>query len=100
MLTNWEAEKRSLESVKTGSINTDKKEWTWNQNSDGYEGVSLYGGEVLWFQHSHNPHAGGAAQEQSFIDFLANGAACFVPNELRQELYEAVKRIAGDKKQK
>lgn len=100
MLSIWKKEKQSLESVKTESIISNKKEWTWNHNSDGYEGVSLYGDEVLWFSHSHNPHAGGAAQGQSFADFLADGAAGFVPNEFRQELYEAVKRLAGDNKQK
>lgn len=97
MLTIWEKEKQSLESTKAESINPNKKEWTWNHNSDGYEGVSLYSGEVLWFSHSNNPYGGGAAQGQSFADFLANGACCFIPTEFRQELYEAVKRIAGDK---
>lgn len=94
MLSIWEKEKQNLERLESKSINPAKKEWTWNHNSDGYEGVSLYGREVLWFSHSHNPHAGGMAQEQSFEDFFANGAACFIPNEFRQEFYEAVKRLA------
>ncbi|HRH44962.1 MAG TPA: hypothetical protein PKY82_25210 [Pyrinomonadaceae bacterium] len=98
MLSIWEKEKQNLESLESKSIDPNKKEWTWNHNSEGYEGVSLYSDEVLWFSHTHNPHSGGAAQEQSFADFLANGACCFIPNEFRKELYEAVKRIAGDKK--
>ena len=100
MLSIWEKEKLSLERVKTEPINTNKKEWTWNHNSVGYEGVHLYEKQVLWFTHTHNPHGGGGANGQSFEDFLANGAACFIPNEFRLELYEAVKRLAGDNKQK
>lgn len=100
MLSIWEKEKLRLESTKAKSIDPNKKEWTWNHNSEGYEGVHLYEGQVLWFTHTHNPHGGGGANGQSFADFLANGACCFIPNEFRQELYEAVKRIAGDIKQK
>lgn len=93
MLSNWQKEKRVLESVKKETPKTDKKEWTWNHNSDGYEGVHLYEGQVLWFQHSHNPHTGGAASGQSFEDFMENGAACSIPSEFLKELYDVVKSL-------
>ncbi|HMS40682.1 MAG TPA: hypothetical protein PKE69_10675 [Pyrinomonadaceae bacterium] len=97
MISTWQKEKRDLESVKTETPKTDKKEWTWNHNADGYEGVHLYEGQVLWFQHSHNPHAGGAASGQSFEDFLENGASCAIPSEFLKELYDAVKKLSEKK---
>ena len=79
MISNRDKERRVLESVETKPPDLNKKEWTWNEDQYGYEGVHLYGGEVLWFTHTHNPHAGGAAHSQSFEDFLENGAAGSMP---------------------
>ena len=95
MLSNWDKGKTSFGKLKTKPSNPDKKEWTWNEDQYGYEGVHLYGGEVLWFTHTHNPHHGGAAHSQSFEDFLANGAAGSIPGEYFQELYEAVKYLVS-----
>ncbi len=97
-LSNWLKEKRDLEKTETKPSDFNKREWTWNENQYGYEGVHIYGGEVTWFQHSHNPHHGGAACSQSFKDFLENGPSCTTPGEYFTELYETVKFIASQKK--
>ena len=96
MLTVWEKQKLGLE---TQTAETNKKEWTWNEDQYGYEGVHLYEGQVLWFTHTHNPHGGGGANGQSFEDFLTNGASNFIPGEFLPELYDAVKILAGQKEE-
>lgn len=97
LLSNWEKAKRDLEIARTNPFDPDKKEWIWNENQSGYEGVHLYEGQVLWFSHSHNPHSGGAASGQSFEDFLENGAACAIPDEFLPELYAVVKYLVSQK---
>lgn len=92
-LTEWQKEQRALEIAKNKPPDLNKKEWTWNHTANSYEGVSLYGKEVLWFEHCHNPHAGGGASEQSFEDFLQNGPSCSIPSEFLPELYEVVKKL-------
>ncbi len=91
MPSKWEKEKQSLKDIRITPAKPGKKEWTWNHNSDGYEGVSIYGEEVLWFSHAHNPHASGGAQTQSFENFLEKGPACSTPSEYFPELFEAVR---------
>lgn len=97
MISGWQKEKQSLENAASETPAVHKKEWTWNHTADGFEGVHLYENQVVWFEHSHNPHAGGAAREQQFEDFLENGAACFIPGEFLHELYDAVKFYASQK---
>ncbi len=94
-LSKWQKEQQNLEIAKNKLANLNKKEWTWNHNADSYEGVHLYEGQVLWFQHCHNPHSGGGANGQSFEDFLQNGPSCGMPDELFKELYEVVKNLAS-----
>ncbi|MEZ5427775.1 MAG: hypothetical protein R2747_16010 [Pyrinomonadaceae bacterium] len=93
-LTKWEKQVKDLEKA---SFRTEKQEWIWNETAGGYEGVHLREGVVLWFQHSHNPHAGGGALEQSFEDFLNNGPACRTPPEFLPELYHAVRKLSEAK---
>ena len=97
MLSNREKEKQDLESVEIKPPDVNKKEWTWNEDQYGYEGVHLYEGQVLWFTHTHNPHGGGGANGQSFEDFLANGASNFIPGEFLPELYAAVTYLVSQK---
>lgn len=94
-LTEWQKQQKALEIEKNKPSDLNKKEWTWNHTADGYEGVSLYGNEVLQFEHCQNPHAGGGAREQSFEDFLQNGSACSIPGEFLKELYDVVKNLAS-----
>jgi len=99
MLSNWEKEKQELENFETNLPDLNKKEWIWNENQYGYEGVHLYEGQVLWFTHTHNPHGGGA-NGQSFEDFLANGASGSIPGEFLPELYAVVQWIVSQKGKK
>jgi|GEM_PF-1759622 len=48
-------------------------EWRFNITPHRYDGVIFEGGELLWFTHANNPHAGGGASKQSFKDFLEKG---------------------------
>lgn len=100
LLSTWQKEKRDLEIVEAKPQDLNKKEWTWNEDNYGYEGVHLYEDEVLWFTHTHNPHGGGGANGQSFEDFLANGASNFIPGEFLPELYAAVKYLVSQRGKK
>lgn len=91
MLTPWQKQKQVLENEPAQSPKT---EWTWNETKDGYEGVHLREGVVLWFEHCHNPHTGGAASSQSFEEFLEDGPCCAMPHEFINELYQSVKILA------
>jgi hypothetical protein len=100
MLSNWEKEKQNLKVAETKPPSLNKKEWIWNEDQYGYEGVHLYEGQVLWFTHTHNPHGGGGANGQSFEDFLENGASNFIPGEFLPELYAAVEYLVSQKGKK
>ncbi len=48
--------------------------WTWDEKEEGYQGVQILEGKLLWFTHRENPHSPSAgAAFQEFDDFLKNG---------------------------
>lgn len=52
-----------------------KREWTWNENDVGCEGVHTFEGKLVWYRFSGNPHGSQAAANQHFADFLEAGPA-------------------------
>lgn len=80
-----------------------QREWRWAETSWGYEGVHTYEGKLLWFSHSHNPHAGGGALEQSFESFLASGPTvqgeARPPDEILIKICQAVRRLTAQGQQ-
>lgn len=76
-------------------------DWTWvpSRSWEWSEGMSTCGvhtaeGQLVWW--SRPAGAGGyfgeVAREQSFADFLQNGAPVFVPDEVSKELRQILRR--------
>ncbi len=59
----------------------------------GHEGVHTYEGQLLWYSHSHNPHAGGGALGQRYVDFLADGPPVTVPEPILREICQVVREM-------
>lgn len=70
-----------------------QQEWTWDVTQWGHEGVHTYEGQLLWYSHSHNPHAGGGAAGQQYADFLANGPPVAVPEPILREICQVVRQL-------
>ena len=70
-----------------------RHDWHWNITDHGYEGVDTLGAGLLWYAHSHNPHAGGAALDQDFAGFLESGPALPAPDAVLMELVQAVRAL-------
>ncbi|MFH2105745.1 MAG: hypothetical protein ABII22_00650 [Candidatus Micrarchaeota archaeon] len=87
-----------------GKITIPKKQWTWNHRvfpggGSCYEGANTYSGKLIWFQEGVPSYAHGAASEQSFEDFLANGPSVTgVPKEIITELREVIRKAIKSSK--
>jgi hypothetical protein len=91
ILTPWEELVRRVESTPPPPGWAPKNRWEWNATRSGYEGVALEEGGLVWYQHSHDAHAGGAAREQSYESYLATGPdVAPPPAEIGEEIYRAV----------
>lgn len=72
------------------------KEWKFNENSNGYEGVHTYDHELVWFFVYNKPHGFiikslSKKKRQSFEHFLGSGPknpGC--PVDVLMDLYEVV----------
>lgn len=95
LLTAWQTFLSRLADPPAGPDFKARREWTWDVTPSGYEGVHTYEGHVVWFSHSHNPHAGGGASTQTFASFLANGPPVPLPAPLLEELCQAVRVLAS-----
>lgn len=95
VLTPWQRFLNQVPGQSPGSVATLKKEWTWAVTQWGYEGVHTYEGQLLWYSHSHNPHAGGGASGQSFADFLAAGPPVAVPEPILVKICQVVRLMVG-----
>ena len=62
------------------------REWTWNETSEGYDGVHTYEGKIVWYNFKGNPHAGGGGVSQSFHQFLTRGTNSSAPDYVVKEL--------------
>ncbi|MBX0327214.1 hypothetical protein K2Z83_05910 [Oscillochloris sp. ZM17-4] len=91
-LSPWQIFMSALPPAKPGL--QARHEWSWDVTQWGYKGVHTYEGCLLWFSHSHNPHAGGGASEQSFARFLKDGPAHPIPEPQLVELCHAVRALA------
>ncbi|NNJ09758.1 WD40 repeat domain-containing protein [Chloroflexales bacterium ZM16-3] len=94
LLTAWQTFMSRVPDPPTESGFKARREWTWGATQWGYEGVHSYEGCLLWFSHSHNPHAGGGASEQSFASFLKDGPAQPIPDHLLIEVAQSVRALA------
>lgn len=93
VLTPWQRFLNQVPRQQPDSEATLKKEWTWDVTQWGYEGVHTYEGQLLWYSHSHNPHAGGGAHGQSYADFLAAGPSVAVPEPILVEICQMVRLL-------
>lgn len=91
ILTQWEAYLSKIEVPVDPGFKI-RRDWNWNVTQWGYDGVHTFDGKVFWYNHSHNPHAGGYGMDQEFENFLADGPAMSnVPENVLSELAQAVK---------
>ncbi len=95
VLTPWQRFLNQVPRQQPGSEGMLKKEWTWDVTQWGYKGVHTYEGQLLWYIHTHNPHAGGGAHGQSYADFLAAGPSAPVPEPILVEICQAVRLLVG-----
>jgi len=80
-----EQQSKSLPSLKESIPGRD---WKWNENEDGFEGVKIEDDRLLWFSHRENPHSPDiAARFQEFQSFLNNGPdVSEVPQKIQDEI--------------
>lgn len=64
------------------------REWTWNENALGCEGVHTFEGRLTWYSFKGNPHSGGAAVSQSYKSFLEKGPNSSAPASIVREVRE------------
>lgn len=78
------------------------KEWKFNQNNDGYEGVHTFNHELVWYFVYNKPHGFlikslSKKKRQSFEHFLGSGPknpGC--PVDVLMDLYEIVIEAVED----
>lgn len=96
ILTRWKEFQRRVGEPEEGTQFRAKRDWTWGATQWGYEGVHTYEGKLVWYSHSHDPHSGGAASEQSFTSFLEDGpaiAVASIPEVILAQVYQAVQKL-------
>jgi len=93
-LTSWQAYRQRRDAEPPQPVPSPRHDWTWNETQHGYDGVHTYEGQLVWYTHTHNPHAGGAANTQSLMDFLQNGPTHTLPTSAAlDQLYDAVQEL-------
>jgi hypothetical protein len=95
ILTEWQALMSGVPEGTADSTFKAPNDWEWNHTQWGYEGVHTREGRLVWYAHSHNPHAGGGAAVQEFSSFLENGPSVswkegVIPEEILVQVYQAV----------
>ncbi len=92
LLTEWARFLNSVPEPESGF--KAKNDWHWNETQWGYDGVHTFDPELVWYNHSHNPHAGGGAVEQSFTSFLEDGPYLReVPEAILVKVCQAVRQL-------
>jgi WD40 repeat protein len=95
LLTAWQEYLRRVPPLPDAAASSLKREWTWNVTQWGYDGVHTFEGQLVWYSHSHNPHAGGGATTQSFTAFLQQGPAHTMPEPMLIELCQSIKILTS-----
>lgn len=95
LLTEWQAFLRRVPPLPDVAESPLKQEWRWNVTQWGYDGVHTFEGHLVWFSHSHNPHAGGGASTQGFAEFLQKGPAHAMPDLILIELCQTIRTLAS-----
>ena len=68
-----------------------KREWKWNENEIGYEGVNSFDGCLKWFTYRFGNNGNTVTIQQTFEDFLKDGPLKeSIPAEMILELYDDV----------
>jgi len=77
-------------------LNIDKsripqREWRWNENEIGYEGVNTFGGKLKWFTYRNLHNGNIIASEQSFEDYVHYGPLKEnTPADVMIEIYQLI----------
>jgi hypothetical protein len=68
-----------------------KKEWKWNENEIGYEGVNSFDGCFKWFSYRSGHNGNTVTIQQSYEDFIKDGPLKeSIPADYMLELYDCV----------
>lgn len=86
--------KKKKNTIKVDNALVPGREWKWNETETCFDGVHTFEGQLVWFTHYSNPHA-GCGNTQSFSSFLDDGpnvsnAPMEIVNELRCFLLENI----------
>jgi len=68
-----------------------QREWKWNENEIGFEGVHTYDGSLKWFTFRHAHSGNTLTIEQTFEDYLKDGPLReSIPPDVMIELYDDI----------
>lgn len=96
-LADWQAYKKRRDAEARQPVANPRKDWRWeSKRLPGIEGVDTREDQIMWYEHSHSQHGHGGAHMQSYEDFLETGPHVKLPNnQILDELYDAVRQLAG-----
>lgn len=67
------------------------REWKWNENQIGHEGVNTFDGCLKWFTYRHAQEGNTLTVEQSYEDFIREGPLTdSIPADIMVDLYDSV----------
>jgi len=68
-----------------------RKEWAWNENEIGYEGVNSFDGKLKWFTYRNALQGNMISVEQSYEEFIKAGPMKEnIPADIMLELYDMI----------
>jgi len=68
-----------------------KKEWKWDENEAGYEGVNTFDGFLKWFTYKHGLGGNTITVKQSYEDFIRDGPLKeSMPADVMLDLYDDI----------
>lgn len=77
--------------INIDSAKVPKREWKWNENEIGFEGVNSFDGCLKWFTYRHGHNGNTVTIQQTFEDFIKDGPLKeSIPADIMLELYDDV----------
>ena len=80
-----------------GHSRVPRKEWKWNENELGYEGVNTVEGFLKWFTYKNGLGGNTITIRQSYEDFIRDGPLKdSMPADIMLELYDDIMSAIND----
>jgi hypothetical protein len=68
-----------------------QKEWKWDENEIGYEGVNTNNNGLKWFTYRHAHRGNTLSFEQTYEDFIREGPLKeSIPADIMVDLYDCI----------